>query len=86
MDIGAGTGRDAAALARRNFQVHAVEPTAKLRAHGQRLHMDSNIVWTDDSLPDLEQVHAGGERFDLILMTAVLMHLNESCHIATLVH
>ena len=78
IDIGAGTGRDAAALAQRGFRVHAVEPTAELRAHGQRLHPDPKIVWVDDYLPDLARVHAGGERFDLILMTAVWMHLDES--------
>ncbi|WP_201839559.1 class I SAM-dependent methyltransferase [Microvirga zambiensis] len=77
LDIGAGTGRDAAALARRGLQVHAAEPTAALRAHAQRLHPDPNIVWIDDSLPDLARIHAGGERFDLILMTAVWMHLDE---------
>jgi SAM-dependent methyltransferase len=77
LDIGAGTGRDAAALAAKGFQVLAVEPTAALRAHGQRLHPDPNIAWLDDSLPDLSQVHARGERYDLILMTAVWMHLDE---------
>ena len=77
LDIGAGTGRDAAALARRGFQVHAVEPTAELRGHAQRLHPDPEIVWIDDSLPDLAQVHVSRERFDLILMTAVWMHLDE---------
>jgi 2-polyprenyl-3-methyl-5-hydroxy-6-metoxy-1,4-benzoquinol methylase len=78
MDVGTGTGRDAAAMARLGFQVHAVEPTAELRAHAQRLHPDSNIVWIDDSLPDLARVHAGPVRFDLILMTAVWMHLDEA--------
>ena len=77
LDIGAGTGRDAAVLAARGLQVRAVEPTLELRTHGQRLHPHPNIVWTDDSLPDLAQVHAGGERFDFILMTAVWMHLDE---------
>ena len=76
LDVGAGTGRDAAALAARGFRVRAVEPTAALRAHAQRLHPHPNIVWTDDSLPDLVQVHATGERFDLVLMTAVWMHLD----------
>lgn len=77
LDIGAGTGRDAAALARRGFQVHAVEPTAELRHHAQRLHPEPKIVWIDDGLPDLAQVYAGGDRFDLILLTAVWMHLDE---------
>jgi SAM-dependent methyltransferase len=77
LDIGAGTGRDAAALARRGLRVHAAEPTPELRNHAQRLHRDPNIVWIDDGLPDLAQIHACGERFDLILMTAVWMHLDE---------
>ncbi|MGQ3357308.1 MAG: class I SAM-dependent methyltransferase, partial [Phreatobacter sp.] len=34
LDIGAGSGRDAAALAARGFAVTAVEPTAELRAEG----------------------------------------------------
>lgn len=78
LDIGAGTGRDAAALAARGLQVRAVEPTLELRTHGQRLHPHPNIVWTDDSLPELTHVHATGERFQLILMTAVWMHLDEA--------
>ena len=77
LDIGAGTGRDAAALARRGFEVHAVEPTPELRNRAQSLHPDPHIVWIDDGLPDLAHVHASGERFDLILMTAVWMHLDE---------
>nr|WP_279306575.1 class I SAM-dependent methyltransferase [Microvirga solisilvae] len=77
LDIGAGTGRDAAALAKRGFLVHAAEPTAELRAHAQRLHREPTITWTDDALPDLPQLHAGTARFDLILMTAVWMHLDE---------
>ncbi len=77
LDIGAGTGRDAAALADRGFQVRAVEPTAELRSHAQRLHPNRDILWTDDSLPDLAVVHSSGERFNLVLMTAVWMHLDE---------
>ena len=35
LDIGAGTGRDAAALAALGHTVLAVEPTPEMRAHGQ---------------------------------------------------
>lgn len=62
--------------------VVAVEPTAELRAHGQRLHRASRIKWIDDSLPDLERVHAyvqaRGECFDLIMLKGVWMHLDAS--------
>ncbi|MBO2456903.1 class I SAM-dependent methyltransferase [Actinomadura violacea] len=73
LDIGAGTGRDAAALAKAGHQVTAVEPAAGLRAQGQALHADQDITWIDDHLPDL--VSLGDRRFELILLTAVWMHL-----------
>ncbi len=82
LDIGAGTGRDAAALAALGHTVLAVEPTPEMRAHGQRLHPSPAIEWLDDSLPELARVRARtqerGERFDLIMMTAVWMHLDET--------
>jgi SAM-dependent methyltransferase len=76
LDVGAGTGRDAAALAALGHTVVAVEPTPELRAHGQRLHGAAAITWIDDALPDLDKVTARGERFDLVLLTAVWMHLD----------
>jgi 2-polyprenyl-3-methyl-5-hydroxy-6-metoxy-1,4-benzoquinol methylase len=76
IDIGAGTGRDAAAFAELGHDVTAVEPTPELRAHAQRLHRQSTISWIDDSLPELERVHALGERYDLVMLTAVWMHLD----------
>lgn len=76
LDIGAGSGRDAAALARLGHRVTAVEPTAELRAEGQRLHGDGPIAWRDDHLPDLARTRATGQRYDLILLTAVWMHLD----------
>ncbi len=76
IDIGAGTGRDAAAFADLGHSVTAVEPTPELRAEARRLHPQPNIAWIDDSLPDLDRVHALGERWDLVMLTAVWMHLD----------
>lgn len=76
LDIGAGSGRDAAALARQGHLVTAVEPTAELRAEGQRLHADLAIMWRDDHLPALAKTRASADRYDLILLTAVWMHLD----------
>ncbi|MGU9982071.1 class I SAM-dependent methyltransferase [Phreatobacter sp. HK31-P] len=76
LDIGAGSGRDAAALSRRGFSVVAVEPTAELRAHGERLHVERAIVWVDDGLPDLLRIRARGETFDAVFLTAAWMHLD----------
>ena len=75
LDIGAGTGRDAAALARKGHAVTAVEPTPELRAWGQANH-PPQIRWIDDLLPQLPRVRALNERFDLVLLTAVWMHLD----------
>ncbi|ETK34078.1 SAM-dependent methyltransferase [Microbispora sp. ATCC PTA-5024] len=77
LDIGAGSGRDAAALAAQGHVVVAAEPTAELRALGERLHADQDVEWVDDALPDLAGLREKGRRFDLILLTAVWMHLDE---------
>jgi SAM-dependent methyltransferase len=74
LDIGAGTGRDAGALAEMGHQVVAAEPTAEMRAYAARLHPSSRIEWVDDSLPNLAVLTARNERFDLVMMTAVWMH------------
>jgi SAM-dependent methyltransferase len=74
LDIGAGTGRDAAAFAKRGYRTVAAEPTAELRTHGQRLHAGVQITWIDDALPDLTLLRGRGQRFDLIMLTAVWMH------------
>ncbi|MFF2808030.1 class I SAM-dependent methyltransferase [Streptomyces sp. NPDC058000] len=77
LDIGAGSGRDAAALALRGHRVVAVEPTAELRSLGQRIHADQEIEWVDDALPELPVLGVRQRRFGLILLTAVWMHLDE---------
>jgi SAM-dependent methyltransferase len=78
LDIGAGTGRDAAALAARGHKVVvAVEPTAALREAGQKLHAAHKIKWLDDGLPELDKVLDLDRRFDLVLITAVWMHLDK---------
>lgn len=75
LDIGAGSGRDAAWLARRGFDVVAVEPAAAMRREASARHDGAAIRWLDDRLPDLAGVHRLGLGFDLILMSAVWMHV-----------
>lgn len=76
LDIGAGTGRDAAALAKRGHRVVAVEPTRELREAGMTTHRDADLQWVNDELPDLTALQARQERFDLVMLTAVWMHLD----------
>lgn len=70
LDVGAGSGRDARALAARGFQVTAVEPSAAFR---QMAREDDRIVWIDDRLPGLSSLQAKDQRFAFILCSAVLM-------------
>ena len=77
LDIGAGTGRDAAGFAAMGHAVTAVEPTAEMRYAAMALHPSPRIEWIDDSLPDLALLHARGEVFDVVMLTAVWMHLDE---------
>ena len=76
LDIGAGTGRDAAWFAALGHQVVAVEPTDALRLRAMALHPSPRIAWANDALPELAVLRARDDRFDLIMMTAVLMHLD----------
>lgn len=72
LDIGAGTGRDAAWFAQRGDFVTAIEPTREMREGAMTLHPEPNIVWIDDCLPELASVR--GRTFDLVWMSAVWMH------------
>ncbi|MFD1696441.1 class I SAM-dependent methyltransferase [Roseibium aestuarii] len=75
LDLGAGSGRDAAWLARRGAVVTAVEPCAPLREAGQARHRAIPIHWVDDRFPNLSRVT---QRYGLILVTGVWHHLDEA--------
>jgi SAM-dependent methyltransferase len=77
LDIGAGTGRDAAGFVALGHRVVAVEPTGEFRAAAKRLHPSDDITWVDDALPDLPVVTGRGEHYDLVMLCAVWMHLDE---------
>jgi len=74
VDIGAGTGRDAAWLARVGHAVTAVEPVAAFRAAGMRRHVGVGIAWLDDRLPQLRRL---GGRYDVALLSGVWQHLDD---------
>jgi len=75
LDVGAGSGRDAAALARRGYAVTAVEPSLGLRVLAQRRHGSGNIRWIDDNLPRLSKLRKTHEQYNFILLSAVWMHI-----------
>jgi len=87
LDLGAGSGRDAKHLAElaakshnteNNIQILAAEPATKLSAIGKKTTKDFNVKWIEDSLPALTNVTKQEVCFDLILLSAVWMHIPPS--------
>lgn len=74
LDVGTGSGRDAAALQERGWRVVAVDCSLDMLREARRRHPDSRITWLHDRLPHLTTLR--GEQFDLILCSAVWMHLD----------
>lgn len=72
LDIGSGTGRDAAALADLGHRVTAVEPSSKMLRLARALHPGSQVKWLSDAMPGLEKVEG---TYDVILLSAVWMHV-----------
>lgn len=73
-DIGAGSGRDANWLAEQGWDVIAVEPSAAMRELAQK-KSHPKVTWLDDALPGLERLRSLGHKFDLLLLSAVWMHV-----------
>lgn len=74
LDVGAGSGRDAAWLASLGWHVTAAEPASGLRELG-RERTGEHVHWCNAQLPALENLPVPGNGFDLILLSAVWMHL-----------
>ncbi len=75
LDIGAGSGADAAMLAARGHQVLAVDPSEKLLEHARQTFADPRIEYLQDELPTLPQVKARGEKFDIVFLSAVWQYI-----------
>jgi len=87
LDLGAGSGRDAKYLAelaanthneKNNIQILAAEPAKELSIIGQKTTQSLNVKWLEDSLPALSNVTQQEISFDLILLSAVWMHIPSS--------
>ena len=82
LDIGAGAGRDSQYFAEQgaanNISVTAIEPALMLAELGKKHTQGLNINWLQDSLPDLSVVTRKEISFDLILLSAVWMHIPDA--------
>jgi SAM-dependent methyltransferase len=84
LDIGAGSGRDAKHIAQlaaqthgteNNVQIVAVEPANLLAELGANQTSGLKVKWLTDSLPALSVITKQEVSFDLILLSAVWMHI-----------
>jgi SAM-dependent methyltransferase len=78
LDVGAGSGRDAAWFAEAGWDVVAVEPAAEMRRFGSLLHTHPRVAWIEDRLPGLDATHRLGQTFDLVWVSAVWMHVAQT--------
>jgi 2-polyprenyl-3-methyl-5-hydroxy-6-metoxy-1,4-benzoquinol methylase len=91
LDIGAGVGRDVshiATLAGKNatednkennsLSIYAIEPAIEMFRVGQVTTQNQNVHWLQDSLLALDKTTRLEISFDLILLSAVWMHVPKS--------
>lgn len=74
LDVGAGSGRDTKWMAEQGCEIIALEPCNSFRKVGSA-YTGAAVTWLDDALPALSKTENLGMRFDLILVSAVWMHL-----------
>ena len=77
LDVGAGGGRDALWLVQKGWQVTAVEPAQGLRERGQHA-TGEQVDWLNSRLPLLPELVRPVNGYDLILLSAVWMHLPQT--------
>ena len=77
LDAGSGAGQNAAALAEMGHSVVAVEPLDSFRESARIMYSHQNILWLDDSLPELKKLHSDIASFEFILVDGVWHHLTK---------
>lgn len=77
LDIGAGSGADAAMFADRGHTVLACEPAEALRKNGEETFKNKNIKWSSDVLPEMSAASDAAAPFDVITSVGVLQYVPE---------
>lgn len=76
LDVGAGAGQNASALAQRGYAVVAVEPFPAFLEAAQATYPERGIRWVADSLPRLSALDESPGSFDFVLVDGVWHHLD----------
>jgi len=75
LDIGAGSGRDARYFASKTLSTYAVEPAEELLNRAKSNSKSFKVNWIQDQLPNLSCIFSLDMQYDLILLSAIWMHL-----------
>lgn len=75
LDIGAGSGRDARYFASKSLSTYAVEPAEELLDQAKSNSKSYKVNWIQDQLPTLSCIFSLDMQYDLILLSAIWMHL-----------
>ncbi|MBU2878124.1 methyltransferase domain-containing protein [Aliiglaciecola lipolytica] len=87
LDVGAGVGRDVSYIADlaeqklksdQSYQIYAVEPALEMLKVGKVTTGNKKVHWIQDALPALDKTTKLEVNFDLILLSAVWMHVPPS--------
>jgi len=84
LDIGAGSGADAAMFAAKGHRVLAAEPADALREEGQKLFQNKNIKWSHEALPEFGAGVATDAPYDVVTSVGVLQYLNKNDRVKSL--
>lgn len=84
LDIASSLGRDAAYFAKQGHEVTAVKPVREMRLTAEKLHGKQRIRWIDDQLPELSELACQNLRYDVVWLSAVLMHLDQAQRLQSL--
>ncbi len=77
LDLGCGSGRDAAWMADQGFNVVAVDGAPEMLAELKKSNARPNIQILQDAAPEIAELKKLGRKFDVFLMNAFLFHMNE---------
>lgn len=77
LDIGAGSGADAAMFAEMGHHVVAVEPAERLRRIGERHFAEYDICWTNEMLPQMGKLVERHKPYDVITSVGVFQYMEQ---------